>query len=88
VQFRLSSRALPYPYWNPLFPTIRGLVFVDPAKLPLNSNPPPVLIESVRIDGELQNTDTLRMVPLQSITVPLERKASKSLTPVSICRSG
>ena len=37
------------------FPTIEGLVAVNPAELKLNTNQPPVIIESVRVDGvELQ----------------------------------
>jgi signal transduction histidine kinase len=36
------------------FPTIRGLVSVDPALLKPNPNPPPVIIESVLLDGEKQ----------------------------------
>ncbi|MFM1770659.1 MAG: hypothetical protein RJA22_3188 [Verrucomicrobiota bacterium] len=33
------------------FATIQGLVTVDPSRLPPNTNPPPVVIESVRIEG-------------------------------------
>src|SRR5262249_18779641 len=51
-------------------PTISGLVTVDPARLLPNSNPPPVVIEGVVIDGEPTNSDRLRAPPLQSITVP------------------
>ncbi len=57
------------------FPTIRGLVAIDPAKLLINSNPPPVIIESVRIDGELQTPDTLRLAPIQTITVPAGKES-------------
>jgi ligand-binding sensor domain-containing protein/signal transduction histidine kinase len=57
------------------FPTIRGLVVVDPAKLQVNTNPPPVLIEAVRIDNVLQTPDSLRMVPLQSVTVPAGKES-------------
>ncbi|MEI8042299.1 MAG: two-component regulator propeller domain-containing protein, partial [Verrucomicrobiota bacterium] len=42
------------------FPTTKGLACVNPALLHPNTNPPPVLIESVRVDGELQNSNTLR----------------------------
>jgi signal transduction histidine kinase/ligand-binding sensor domain-containing protein len=34
------------------FPTIKGLVVVDPATVPTNSVAPPVLIEDVLVDGE------------------------------------
>ncbi|HVV72990.1 MAG TPA: sensor histidine kinase, partial [Verrucomicrobiae bacterium] len=57
------------------FPTIRGLVVLDPTQLQLNSNPPPVAIESVRIDGVLQTPDALRFAPLQTITVPASKES-------------
>jgi signal transduction histidine kinase/ligand-binding sensor domain-containing protein len=50
-------------------PTISGLVTVDPARLSPNTNPPPVVIEGVRIDGELVGSDNLRAPPLQAVTV-------------------
>ena len=34
------------------FPTIKGLAWVDPAQLRHNTNPPPVAIESVLVDGQ------------------------------------
>jgi signal transduction histidine kinase/ligand-binding sensor domain-containing protein len=34
------------------FPTVKGVVVVNPANVPTNSVPPPVLIEQVLIDGE------------------------------------
>ena len=52
------------------FPTILGVATVDPSKLTPNSNSPPVVIEAVRIDGKLQNQDTLRASPLSSLVVP------------------
>jgi ligand-binding sensor domain-containing protein/signal transduction histidine kinase len=36
------------------FPTIKGLVSVDPAELRPNTNAPPVLIESILVDGQPQ----------------------------------
>ena len=40
------------------FPTIQGLVSLDPADLKQNTNPPPVIIESVLVDGvQLQQKD-------------------------------
>jgi signal transduction histidine kinase/ligand-binding sensor domain-containing protein len=42
------------------FPTIGGLVGIDPAELQRNTNAPPVMIESVLIDGEPQLTNGLR----------------------------
>jgi signal transduction histidine kinase/ligand-binding sensor domain-containing protein len=35
------------------FPTIRGLVVVDPAEVDVNPAPPPVYIEAVLVDGEV-----------------------------------
>ena len=40
------------------FPTIKGLVVVDPATVPTNSVVPPVLIEEVRVDGLVQAPDS------------------------------
>lgn len=56
------------------FPTIRGLVGVNPAQLRPNTNPPPVLIESVLIDDQLQNTNSLRPAPMQTVTVPADKE--------------
>ncbi len=52
------------------FPTILGLAGVDPALLRVNTNPPPVVIESIRVDNQLQGTDTLRAPLPEAITVP------------------
>jgi signal transduction histidine kinase/ligand-binding sensor domain-containing protein len=52
------------------FPTIKGLASLNPARLNLNTNPPPVVIESVAVAGELQNPETLRSVPPLEITIP------------------
>jgi ligand-binding sensor domain-containing protein len=52
------------------FPTIEGLVSVDPARLSPNRQPPPVIIESVLIDGQLQNTNRLRTWWPQPVVVP------------------
>ncbi|HWW01921.1 MAG TPA: two-component regulator propeller domain-containing protein [Candidatus Acidoferrum sp.] len=57
------------------FPTIGGLVIVNPAKLLPNTNPPPVVIEAVRIDGELQQKETLRSPPPQTVTVPAGKES-------------
>jgi signal transduction histidine kinase/streptogramin lyase len=42
------------------FPTIRGVASIMPSALQPNTNPPPVIIESVLIDGVAQNAQTLR----------------------------
>jgi signal transduction histidine kinase/ligand-binding sensor domain-containing protein len=52
------------------FPTTKGLAFVNPKLLQPNTNPPPVLIESVRVDGQLQNKNTLRAPLSELVTVP------------------
>ncbi len=57
------------------FPTIRGLAFLDPAHLGVNTNPPPVIIESVLIDGQLQSTNTLRAPALAGVTVPADKES-------------
>jgi ligand-binding sensor domain-containing protein/signal transduction histidine kinase len=51
------------------FPTIQGLASLNPARLNLNTNPPPVVIESVVVAGELQAPDTLRSAPPREITI-------------------
>jgi ligand-binding sensor domain-containing protein/signal transduction histidine kinase len=42
-----------------LFATIAGLVAVNPAELRPNTNPPPIVIESVLVDGVLQKNGRL-----------------------------
>jgi signal transduction histidine kinase/ligand-binding sensor domain-containing protein len=42
-----------------LFPTIEGLISVNPADLRPNTNPPPVVIESVLVDGTPQKSGLL-----------------------------
>ena len=57
------------------FPTIGGLVLLDPARLLVNTNPPPVIIEGVRIDGELTRREALRAPPPQTVTVPAGKES-------------
>jgi ligand-binding sensor domain-containing protein/signal transduction histidine kinase len=45
------------------FPTIKGLVVVDPATVPTNSVAPPVLIEEVLVDGIVQLPDSALRTP-------------------------
>jgi len=52
------------------FPTIRGLAWLNPARLNLNTSPPPVVIEAVLVDGQVQNSEALRAAPPQAVTVP------------------
>jgi signal transduction histidine kinase/ligand-binding sensor domain-containing protein len=52
------------------FPTIQGLARLNPRQLNLNTNPPPVVIEAVLIDGQSQNADTLRAAAAGTVTIP------------------
>ncbi len=52
------------------FPTIKGLVSVNPAELKPNTNPPPVVIESVLIGDQLQDTNGLRARLPETVIVP------------------
>ena len=56
------------------FPTIRGLAWLNPARLNLNTNPPPVVIESVLIDEQIQTSEALRAGPPQAVTVPARKE--------------
>ena len=56
------------------FPTVKGLVSVNPAELKPNRRPPPVMIESVRVDGREQRTNLLASTWSQSITIAPGRK--------------
>jgi ligand-binding sensor domain-containing protein/signal transduction histidine kinase len=56
------------------FPTIQGLAWQNPARLNLNTNPPPVVIESVLIDGQMQNSDALRAGAPLAVTVPARKE--------------
>jgi ligand-binding sensor domain-containing protein/signal transduction histidine kinase len=51
------------------FPTTRGLVYVKPASLKINSFEPPVVIESVLVENRLQNTNLFAPLP-DKIVVP------------------
>ena len=52
------------------FPTIKGLASLDPARFNPNTNPPPVLIEAVLVEGQAQNTNRLRVGWPHSVTLP------------------
>ncbi|MGA3284798.1 MAG: two-component regulator propeller domain-containing protein [Verrucomicrobiota bacterium] len=51
------------------FPTVKGLVSVNPAELKPNLQLPAVMIESVRVDGREQKTNLLASTWPQSITI-------------------
>jgi signal transduction histidine kinase/ligand-binding sensor domain-containing protein len=57
-----------------LFPTIRGLASVDLTAIRRNTNPPPVLIESVSIEGQPRISGGLRSSIPASITIPAGRE--------------
>jgi ligand-binding sensor domain-containing protein/signal transduction histidine kinase len=57
------------------FPTISGLVSVDPKELRPNTNPPPVIIESVLVDGRPVGPNTLRAPLTRSLVIPAARES-------------
>jgi ligand-binding sensor domain-containing protein/signal transduction histidine kinase len=52
------------------FPTIRGLVSVNPAELVANTNAPLVAIESIALDEQDQTTNKLESVRTHHLTIP------------------
>ena len=56
------------------FATTKGLVSVVPTQLARNTNPPPVVIESVLVDDELQNTNRLRLSLPSPLRIPPGRE--------------
>ena len=52
------------------FPTTKGLVAVNPADIKTNPQPPRVMIESVRVDGQEQKTNRFSSAWQASVTVP------------------
>jgi signal transduction histidine kinase/streptogramin lyase len=56
------------------FPTTKGLVGLTPALLAANTNPPPVLIESVLVDSVPQNTNPIQTSWKQDIVVPAQKE--------------
>lgn len=56
------------------FPTQKGLVSVDPSKITSNTNPPPVNIESVVVDGQEQGLTAIRSRQLSSLTLSPRRE--------------
>ena len=52
------------------FPTTKGLAYVNPAELKPNLQPPPVMIESVLVDGREQKTNRLDSAWPQAIVIP------------------
>jgi len=56
---RCAARRHPCARRPAFVPTSEGLVSVNPADLQPNTNPPPVVIESVLVDGAKQNENSL-----------------------------
>lgn len=56
------------------FPTIKGLVGIEPRQLRQNPLPPPVRIESVQIEGQEQDTNSLRSGWLETVTIPANKE--------------
>lgn len=48
---------------NLWFPTIKGVVRIDPEKIHFNAQPPPVLVESVEVDGHPADTSSRNPFP-------------------------
>ena len=55
------------------FPTTKGVVSVNPADLKINTNRPPVIIESVLVESQEQITNAFGSRP-QSLTIPPGRE--------------
>ncbi|HEY2328359.1 MAG TPA: two-component regulator propeller domain-containing protein, partial [Verrucomicrobiae bacterium] len=55
-------------------PTIHGLISVNPAELRPNTNPPPVIIESVQVDGVEQTTNLLNVAGNGAVTLQPENE--------------
>jgi signal transduction histidine kinase/ligand-binding sensor domain-containing protein len=56
------------------FPTVAGVVHANPAHIHSNSNPPPVVIEQVLVEGNPQNTSGPHAAPPSSVTLPPGRE--------------
>jgi ligand-binding sensor domain-containing protein len=61
------------------FATIRGVAWLDPTKLRTNTNPPPVQIEAVLLDGEQKSASSVRALPPKEIVVPPKNEALEIL---------
>jgi signal transduction histidine kinase/sugar lactone lactonase YvrE len=55
------------------FPTTKGLAWVDPAKFSPNTNPPPVVIDSVMIEGQEQISYSAGALPALVVPPSQER---------------
>ncbi len=67
------------------FPTVKGLVSVDPAKLGRNLTPPPVVIESVTVDGRATSASRLRAALPGAVTIqPGEERLEVQFTSLNL----
>ena len=57
-----------------LFPTIRGLITLEAGAIKPNTNAPPVVIESVSVEGVRQGAQGLGVEPPRSVTFPAGRE--------------
>ena len=62
-----ASRTPDGRYW---FPTINGLVSINPAELVPNTNAPLVAIESILLDDQEQNTNRLLAAGVRKLEIP------------------
>jgi ligand-binding sensor domain-containing protein/signal transduction histidine kinase len=70
------------------FPTIKGLAHVDPARIVSNTNPPPVVIESVLVDGAVRSASGLRARPPQRIVMsPQDERLEIQYTSLNLSAS-
>lgn len=56
------------------FPTTKGLVSLQPTALRPNTNPPPVVIESVLVDGKAQSTNAWQTTWPREVIVPARKE--------------
>jgi ligand-binding sensor domain-containing protein/signal transduction histidine kinase len=67
------------------FPTTKGLAHVDPSRIVPNTNPPPVVIESVATDGIVRSDRGLRAHPPQRIVMsPQEERLEIQYTSLNL----
>lgn len=67
------------------FPTIKGLAHVDPSHIVPNTNPPPVVIEAVLVDGVARSDSGLRARPPQRIVMsPQEERLEIQYTSLNL----
>lgn len=73
-----SSGTQPGPARGPngrlWFPTINGLASLDPTQLRPNTNPPPVTIESVLVDGRPVSGSILRAGSSDALVIPARKE--------------